>query len=426
MTNARSINVRRLRMVPQPKHSVRGVAGLVFVLVSVTVPVRAPRAQDSTAVGKDMHRAQVLAELGRFDQAVEVLRKVIEADSHNVAAVERIGATYALHGQIPEAMAAWRRALELNPHLMSAHTNLGNAFADMGEHDSAIAKHRVVIALDSTKSTGYVDLGSALESRGRDKRAIELDPRDALAWYNLAVSFCHLKRWSEAYAAAQEAWDWDPFSSEPSELMASMSALASNDLAAQAKERPGDAMMHFANAHAHEFRGDRGTAMKEIDRALEIDPSNQIFYHTKAAFTWTRGKPKDAIRVLQACVAAVPSSWLCYAALGDDYGRVGDKQQALDALTAAERLAPADAAVQFELGLAYAALGQDQQAAAALEKTLALGASHATVQYNLGVVYARLAKYDAAWLHARIAEHQGYPAADLISRLAQLAPEPIW
>src|SRR5213596_165775 len=165
MTNARSINVRRLRMVPQPKHSVRGVAGLVLVLVSVTVPVRAPRAQDSTAVGKDMHRAQVLAELGRFDQAVEVLRKVIAADSHNVAAVERIGATYALHGQIPEAMAAWRRALELNPHLMSAHTNLGNAFADMGEHDSAIAEHRVVIALDSTKSTGYVDLGSG---RGRD------------------------------------------------------------------------------------------------------------------------------------------------------------------------------------------------------------------------------------------------------------------
>src|SRR5437773_7348954 len=120
------------------------------------------------------------------------------------------------------------------------------------------------------------------------------------------------------------------------------------------------------------------------------------------------------------------SSWRCYAALGDDYGRVGDKQQALDALTPAERLAPADAVVQFELGLAYAALGQDQQAAAALEKTLALGASHANVLYNLGVVYARLANYDAAWLHARIAEHQGYPAADLISRLAQLAPEPIW
>ena len=60
------------------------------------------------------------------------------------------------------------------------------------------------------------------------------------------------------------------------------------------------------------------------------------------------------------------------------------------------------------------------------KKTLALGASHANVHYNLGVVYARLANYDAAWLHARIAGHQGYPAADLISRLAQLAPEPIW
>src|SRR5207247_10233774 len=134
------------------KHAVPGGAGLRCVLGSVRVPGCALRGQDATAVGKDMHRAQVLAELGRVDQAVEVLRKVIAADSHNVAAVERIRATYALHGQIPEAMAAWRRALELNPHLMSAHTNLGNAFADMGEHDSAIAEHRVVIALDSTKS----------------------------------------------------------------------------------------------------------------------------------------------------------------------------------------------------------------------------------------------------------------------------------
>src|SRR2546430_14956871 len=147
MTNARSINVRRLRMVAQPKRSVRGFAGLVLVLVSVTVPVRAPRAQDSTAVGKDMHRAQVLAELGRFDQAVEVLRNVIAADSHNVVAFERIGATYALHGQNPEAIAAWRRALELNPHLASAHTSLGNAFPDMADPDSAIPQHRVVIEI---------------------------------------------------------------------------------------------------------------------------------------------------------------------------------------------------------------------------------------------------------------------------------------
>src|SRR3989442_4426721 len=104
MSNARSINVRRLRMVAQPKHSVRGFARLVLVLVSVTVPVRAPRAQDSTAVGKDMHRAQVLTELGRIDQAVAVLRKVIAADSHNVMAFERISATYALHGQTPAAI----------------------------------------------------------------------------------------------------------------------------------------------------------------------------------------------------------------------------------------------------------------------------------------------------------------------------------
>src|SRR5438128_2289993 len=66
---------------------------------------------------------------------------------------------------------------------------------------------------------------------------------------------------------------------------------------------------HYYLAYAREFRGEPGTAMKEMDRALALDPSKPEFYDAKAAFYWVREKPKQAVQVLRDCVAAVPASW---------------------------------------------------------------------------------------------------------------------
>ena len=51
---------------------------------------------------------------------------------------------------------------------------------------------------------------------------------------------------------------------------------------------------HYYLAYAREFRGEPGTAMKEMDCALALDPSKPEFYDAKAAFYWVREKPKQA------------------------------------------------------------------------------------------------------------------------------------
>ena len=407
------------------KCQVRSLA-MFALLVSGTAFPCGVRAQDTAAVN-DLSRAILLTELGRIDQAIEVLQRVVAADSSNGVAFEDLGAAYAIAGQVPDAMAAWWKALVVNPKLVTPHTNLGNAFMDLLELDSAIAEHRRVIQLDSTNATGYVDLGAALERQGLNeeagaqfRRAVTLDPQSAIAWFNVGYSSYSLRRWPEAYAALLTAFYLDPWYPDIQGLMSQISQVASSDLEQQANQKPRDAIAHYYLAYAREFRGDRGAAMKEIDRALALDPSNPGFYDAKAAFYWARGKPKQAVQVLRDCVAAVPSSWVCYGSLGGDYNRLGEKQEALDALTAAA------SAVQFTLGLAYAALGQNQQAAVVYEKALALGATAAEVHYNLAAAYSGLARYDLAWRHARIAERRGCPCADFIDKLAQLAPEPNW
>jgi len=230
------------------KRQVRSL-GVVALLVSGTAFPRGVRAQDTTAAAKDLSRAILLTELGRTDQAIEVLQRVIAADSSNGVAFENLGAAYAIAGQVPDAMAAWRKALVVNPKLVTPHTNLGNAFTDRLELDSAVAEHRRVIQLDSTKAIGYVDLGAALERQGRNEeantqfmRAVTLDPQSAMAWFNLGYSSYSLRRWPEAYAALLTAFDLDPWYPDIRDLMSQISQVASSDLEQQANQNPRDAL----------------------------------------------------------------------------------------------------------------------------------------------------------------------------------------
>ena len=305
-----------VRRAAQIRHRVRGIGALGLLLVGVTVPGSAPRAQDTTAVAKDRNRALVLIELGRFGQAIALFQKAIAADSNNGSAFEDLGAVYAFAGQAPNAMAAWRRALQLNPKLVWARTNLGNAYTDTGELDSAIVEHRRVIELDSTSPNGYIDLGAALEKKGLDddaiaqfKRAIALNPHSPIGWYNLGYTSYKVKRWPDAYAALLAAVDLDPAYPDAWELLSSMSQLASPDLELQARKEPRDALAHFYLGLARAFGGDWEIGMNEFDQALDLDRSNPDIYQMKAQVYWYRGKKKQAVQVLQDCVAAVPSSW---------------------------------------------------------------------------------------------------------------------
>jgi tetratricopeptide (TPR) repeat protein len=70
------------------------------------------------------------------------------------------------------AIACYRRALELNPKLALAHYNLGNALFAKGDMDAAVACHRRALALDPKYAPAHCNLGSALLAKRDVKGAI--------------------------------------------------------------------------------------------------------------------------------------------------------------------------------------------------------------------------------------------------------------
>jgi eukaryotic-like serine/threonine-protein kinase len=82
-------------------------------------------------------------------------------------------------GDVKGAVAAYRRALELGPRYALAYYNLGFALRDQGDLEGAIAAFRRALAIKPRFARAHYNLGRALHQKG--------DLHEALASYQEAV-----------------------------------------------------------------------------------------------------------------------------------------------------------------------------------------------------------------------------------------------
>jgi len=75
-------------------------------------------------------------------------------------------------GQYEAAIAEWRKALELNPGEAIVYLNLGVALARMGKPDEAIAQYQKALAITPDAAEVHFRLGSALADTGKFDEAI--------------------------------------------------------------------------------------------------------------------------------------------------------------------------------------------------------------------------------------------------------------
>jgi len=101
---AKSLNHNKSSTMRRNRHR---TAALAFLVFAATSPQGFIAAQDTASATKNLNRALVLTELGRTEQAIEVLEKVIAADSTNVVAYEYLAAAYYSGGRVPDAIASW-------------------------------------------------------------------------------------------------------------------------------------------------------------------------------------------------------------------------------------------------------------------------------------------------------------------------------
>ncbi|MCE9646585.1 MAG: tetratricopeptide repeat protein [Chloroflexi bacterium] len=221
---------------------------------------------------------------------------------------------------------------------------------------------------------------------------------------------------------AYEAGDWDAY-------IANMQLIIPME--------PDAADIHYMIGEAYRFKGQSNNAMREyqkaidldskfgppylglararlmqnpdfdiqflLEKALDRDPNFGEVYLERARYFVYHNKPKDAIIDLGKAEQLMPGSPAVYVVYAQAYVELDDKKSALEAAEKAYSLDITDVSVYQILGELYIDTGQYARAAESLEVYVTYEDQDALAFAELGQSYYELKEYDAALLNLNTA-----------------------
>lgn len=235
--------------------------------------------------------AEAYDKMGRGSEAERWYKQAIQARPDHYSPYNSYGGFLFAHGRNQEAAVQFKRVTDLMPDSARGFTNLGAAYQRLGRWADATAAFKRAIAIDPTAATAYSNLGSCEfflghydEAAAALEQATRLRPDDARVWANLGDIY----RWTpgrgdKAAAAYDEA------------IRSARKALVVNANDVSARE---------ILACSAAKRGDFEVAQREIDAALQIDPTNANALYAAAVIASLRGSPASAVTWLSRAIAS--------------------------------------------------------------------------------------------------------------------------
>jgi serine/threonine-protein kinase len=251
------------------------------------------------------------------------------------------------------------RAVELDPQFAQAHARLAMSYATfyMGGgleprefYPKAKAAALRALEIDDTVSEAWVALGRAMlyydrnwpEAERHYRRAIELNPSNALAHESYSSYFHTIGRFDEAMAEKILARDLDP---------ASAFRTADVGYPLYYAGKPDEAIGHFR-------------------RALELD-SRFYWANLWIGQVFVRqGKYQDALAEIERAVNLSERNTRVIATLGHAYGRAGRTKEAQDLVEELRSRSSREYVSAFYVALVYAGLGMRDQVLEQLDEAI--------------------------------------------------------
>ncbi|CAG4892267.1 tetratricopeptide repeat protein [Paraburkholderia saeva] len=291
-------------------------------------------------------RAQVLATLQRFDEAIVTYRTLLASDATSADLWFALASTLQLSGDLCGAAAACESVIALDPAHVDALNNLGNCQRQLGDTAQAEVSYRRALAIQPDYVSALTNLGTLLQMRG------QID--DAVALLNEAV-----------------------------QLMPDSPASLLNLGVARLEQRQFD------------------EAATLLTRTLALDPQFPEAAYNLGNALHTLGKRREAQAQYRAAIALDPRHADAYNNLGNVCREFGEFEAALDAFDAALRIRPTFVAACNNAGNLMRTLHRTTDAEALFRAALSIDPDHSASHNNLGNVLKDSGALDESIVHYR-------------------------
>jgi superkiller protein 3 len=165
-----------------------------------------------------IEKADLLFDEGKYVQAIELYKKVLNIETNNKDVMIKIGLSYRHLEDYDTAIEFYNNALQIEPDNKTALNNIGYALECKSKIDEAIEYYKKSLTLDPTYDMPLVNLTNIYQERKDYKSAIEVfknalkeDPLNTANWIDLGRAYRHEENYEEAMAAYGEAIKLDPY-----------------------------------------------------------------------------------------------------------------------------------------------------------------------------------------------------------------------
>jgi superkiller protein 3 len=158
--------------------------------------------------------AEVYADLGQKQQAVETARLAVSLDDSSVFAHRDLGYALEKQRQYRDAVAEYQRASQLHPRLAQPYIDLGRIHMSHNRYKDALSAYEKATVVDPNSAHALDALGQAYFSTGDHQRAVvvlqkavEADPSYIPAYGHLGLAYYVLRNYEDAILMYKKALD---------------------------------------------------------------------------------------------------------------------------------------------------------------------------------------------------------------------------
>ena len=187
--------------------------------IKLKKPLSVPDKDEDMAMGSDLFRA------GKYDEAVERFKKVVEKYPSNYEGYFNLGLSYLMKKEADSAVAALEKAVEINPQSVESLFALGQGYYAKGESEKALESFTRAIELNPESPLAHYNLGLVFYKLGKNEEAlaafeksIVLKPDNATAHYQAGLAAIRLQSFDKALKFFEEFLRLEPNAPEAAQV----------------------------------------------------------------------------------------------------------------------------------------------------------------------------------------------------------------